>query len=170
MNRIMVIGCCGAGKSTFAKKLHNLFGIDVIHLDQHYHLPNWEEPSKQKWEKKVHNLIQGDQWIIVGNYGGTMDLRLEKADTIFYLKYSTLSCLYRVIKRTLKYHGKSRPDMAPGCYERFDLEFLHYVAVFNMIKGKSIIKKLAALPKSKKVFILKNDKEVDQYLSDIKPF
>ena len=164
----MVIGCCGAGKSTFARKLHEHTGIDVIHLDQHYHLPNWEEPSKHSWEKKVKELIQGDQWIIDGNYGGTMDLRLEKADTIFYLKYSTLSCLYRVIKRTIKFHGKSRPNMAEGCYERFDLEFLHYVAVFNIVKGKSIAEKLSALPKSKKVIILKNDREVDQYLTSRK--
>ena len=169
MKRIMIIGCSGAGKSTFARNLYDVINIPVIHLDQHYHLPNWEEPPKEEWEEKVKELVEGEEWIMDGNYGGTFDIRMRKADTIIYLNYSTLSCLHRVIKRTIKYYGQSRPNMAPGCKERFNLEFLHYVAVFNMIKGKSISKKLESLSESKKVITLKNDKEVEDFLSNIQP-
>ena len=169
MKRIMIIGRSGAGKSTFARNLYDVINIPVIHLDQHYHLPNWEEPPKEEWEEKVKELVEGEEWIMDGNYGGTFDIRMRKADTIIYLNYSTLSCLHRVIKRTIKYYGQSRPNMAPGCKERFNLEFLHYVAVFNMIKGKSISKKLESLSESKKVITLKNDKEVEDFLSNIQP-
>ena len=165
----MIIGCSGAGKSTFARNLHDVINIPVIHLDQHYHLPNWEEPPKEEWEEKVKELVEGEEWIMDGNYGGTFDIRTKKADTINYLNYSTLSCLHRVIKRTIKYYGQSRPNMAPGCKERFNLEFLHYVAVFNMIKGKTISKKLKSLTESKKVITLKNNKEVKDFLSNIQP-
>ncbi|MEE9373106.1 MAG: DNA topology modulation protein [Saprospiraceae bacterium] len=167
MKRIMIIGCCGAGKSTFARKLHSLTGIKVIYLDQQYFSPNWEEPQKDEWTKKVKNLVKADQWIIDGNYGGTMNIRLERSDTIFYLKYTTLSCLYRVIKRVITYHGTVRPNMAKGCKERFDLEFIHYVAVFNFVKGKSIEKRLKGISNDKKIIVLKNDKEVSNYIKHL---
>ena len=125
IKKILVIGCCGAGKSTFSTKLQSALNLELIHLDQYYHKPNWEEPEKEQWEGIVNNLVQKPTWIMDGNYKGTFDIRFKEADTIIYLDYSTLKCLWRVIKRIVKYHGTVRPDMPKGCEERFDLEFLH---------------------------------------------
>ena len=166
MKRVMVVGCCGSGKSTFSKKLHEINGLELIHLDQHYWKPNWTESPKEEWIKRVKSLSEKPNWIIDGNYGGTMDIRLNRADTIFYLDYSSIRCLYRITKRTLKYYGQVRPDMVSGCKERFDLEFFHYVATFNLTRRKTILKKLNAYKKEKNVYVLKSDKVQDHFLKN----
>ena len=111
MKKVLVIGCCGAGKSTFSRKLHNIINLELIHLDQYYHKPNWEEPEKREWEGIVNNLVQKLSWIMDGNYKGTFDIRFKEADTIIYLDYSTLKCLWRVIKRIIKNSLMSLSDV-----------------------------------------------------------
>lgn len=167
MRKIMILGCCGAGKSTFARKLHQIIGLKLIHLDQQYWQPNWTEPNKDDWRKEVENLANQPEWIIDGNYGSTIDIRLKKADTIILLDYPTPKCLWRVIKRIVKNYGKVRPDMPEGCAERFDWEFLHYVAVFNIVQKPKLLQKIEAVKTEKKVFIFKNDKEAQLFLDKL---
>ena len=167
LKKILVIGCCGAGKSTFSKKLQSILKLELIHLDQYYHKPNWEEPKKVEWDKIVHTLVQKPSWIMDGNYSRTMDVRIKSADTIIYLDYPTLKCFWRVIIRILKYHGVARSDMANGCKEQFDLEFLHFVATFNYKNRLGIINKLNLIKNKKKVYILKTDKAADLCLEQI---
>lgn len=167
LQKILVIGCCGAGKSTFSKKLQAILNLEITHLDQHYHKPNWEETEQDEWEKIVNSLVQKPSWIMDGNYKGTFDVRFQYADTIIYLDYSTIKCFWRVIKRIVKYHGKVRPDMPKGCKERFDWEFLHFVATFNYKNRTGIIEKLNLIKNEKKVYILKTDKAADLFLGQI---
>jgi len=142
MKRVLVIGSCGAGKSTFAKRLHQETGLKLVHLDSLYHLPNWEEPSAEDWLEIVNELVEEDEWIIDGNFGGTMDLRLDYCDTVIWLDFSRAVCVWRVIKRTLKFYKRQRPDMAEGCYERFDWEFTKYVWNFPRDKNPAIESRL----------------------------
>ena len=167
MQRILVTGSCGAGKSTFSKKLQSILKLGLIHLDQYYHKPNWEEPKSGEWDKIVHTLVQKPSWIMDGNYNRTMDVRIKSADTIIYLDYPTLKCFWRVIIRIFKYHGVVRSDMANGCKEQFDLEFLHFVATFNYKNRIGIIEKLNLIKNEKKVYILKTDKAADLCLEQI---
>ncbi len=160
----MVIGCCGAGKSTFAKRLHAVTGIELIHLDQHYWKPGWVESDPVEWKAKVESLAAGPRWIIDGNYGGTIDLRIGRADTILYFDFPTWKCLWRITQRILKYRGTERPDMPPGCRERFDLDFYHYVATFNLMRRKNLLRKLAAVEGEKRVVIFRNDGEAERFL------
>lgn len=167
MKRIMIIGCCGAGKSTLARRLHKITNLPLFHLDQYYWKENWTETPKEEWEPIVAELAKKEEWIIDGNYGGTFKPRMDRSDTIIFLKYSTIKCLSRVTKRVWKYHGKVRPDMPAGCRERFDFEFFHYVATYNMIRGKLIQSKLDDLPANKKVIILSSDIEVEYFLNKL---
>ena len=164
MKRVMIIGCCGAGKSTLARRLHKITDLPLYHLDQYYWKENWSETPKHLWEPIVSDLANKAEWIIDGNYGGTFKPRMDRADTIIYLKYNTLQCLYRVTKRIVKYHGEIRPDMPDGCRERFDFEFLHYVATYNLIRGKSIMKKLDSFEADKRIIVLGSDNEVNKFL------
>jgi adenylate kinase family enzyme len=166
MKRTMIIGCCGAGKSTFSRALHSLSKIELIHLDQHYWKPNWKETNSEDWKKIVQEFANKSSWIIDGNYGETMDIRIQRADTIIYLDYSTSICLKRVLFRTLKYWRKERPDMPDGCKERFDVEFFHYVATFNLKRRKKILKKLRAVKHKKKILIFRNRKETTKFLDN----
>ena len=167
MQRIMVISCGGAGKSTLSKRLHDILGLPIFHLDQIYWKSGWVESEKEQWVAASEKLTDLSKWIIDGNYGSTMDMRIKRADTIIYLDYSTFKCLYRITKRLWKYKGTSRPDMTEGCPERFDLEFYHYVLTYNMTRRKNILTKLAAVKDDKKVYVLRNDREVKDFLGEI---
>ena len=164
MRRIMIIGCCGAGKSTLARNLHKITGLPLIHLDQHYWRPNWTEAPNEEWGPIVQQLASGEDWIIDGNYNRTIDIRLKRADAIIYLDISTWKCLYRVVTRIIKYHGQVRPDMPNGCKERFDLDFLHYVATFNFLKRKKILRMLEERQATHSVFVIRNNNDLDKIL------
>ena len=169
MKRIMIIGICGAGKSTLARQLHAKLGLELIHLDQHYWQPNWVEPTKEAWANTVKDLVKRDVWIMDGNFGRTMDIRLERADTIIYLNFPTWLCLWRVLKRVIQYNGTTRPDMTEGCPERWDIGFLWYILMFKHRIGRRDLKKINTLRGEKTVYILKNDREVEGFLKDITP-
>ena len=122
-----MIGSSGAGKSTFSKRLGKATGIKVIHLDQLHWKPNWNEPVKEEWHAIVENALRGDSWIMDGNFGGTMEMRMEACDTVIFLELPRLVCIYRILKRVARYRGKNRPDMAEGCYEKFDWKFIKWI-------------------------------------------
>ena len=132
MNKVLIIGSCGAGKSTLARRLGQRLGLHVIHLDRHYWHPGWQPTPDEVWREVVQGLVQGDRWIIDGNYGGTFDIRFPEADTIIDLDYSTARCLGRAFKRRLLYPFRGRPDMNDGCPERLlALDFYHYILLFR---------------------------------------
>jgi adenylate kinase family enzyme len=169
MKRIMIIGICGAGKSTLAGKLQPLLELKLIHLDQHYWQPNWVEPTKEAWTNTVKELVKRDAWIMDGNFGRTMDIRLERADTIIYLNYPTGLCLWRVWQRVRKYNGRTRPDMTEGCPERLDIGFLWYILTFKHRTGRRDLNKLEKLKREKQLFILNNDRAVEAFLNSVTP-
>lgn len=161
----MIIGCGGAGKSTLAKQLGKKLQLPVIHLDQAYWLPNWEEPDKSEWAKTVAALANRPTWIIDGNYGGTMDIRLEKADTVVFMDRSRWLCLFRVLKRWWQNRGRARPDMAADCSERLTFQFLRYVFFYNRTRRPGILQKLSQLSAKQTVFHLRSKREIERFLS-----
>lgn len=168
MKRVMIIGSCGAGKSTLAHKLHEITGLALIHLDQYHWLPNWVEPPKEEWKSTVGELAKKESWIMDGNFGRTIDIRLERADTVIYLNHPTWLCLWRVLKRVKKYNGKSRPDMTEGCPERLDFSFLWYVLMFKHRTGRSTLRKIQQYRAGRTVWILNNDKDVNNFLKNLR--
>jgi len=167
VKKILIIGCCGAGKSTLSKKLSTKLGLPVIHLDQAYWKPGWIETPKEEWECKIAELVKQLAYIMDGNYSGSLHLRLPSADQVIILDYPTRICFWRVIKRIVKNLGVTRSDMTQGCPERFDLAFLHYVLVFNIVSRKKIYKKIRDTPHNADLLVLKNDKEVNFYLAQL---
>lgn len=128
MQRVLIVGCPGAGKSTAARQLAAITGLPLVHLDRHYWLPGWQRPDSASWRKEMENLVSQPVWIMDGNYSGTLERRLESADTLIHLDYPTWLCVWRVLRRTLSGFGRNRQDeLAPGCPERFDWSFLRFV-------------------------------------------
>ena len=123
--KIILIGSGGSGKSTLAKQLGNKLNIKVHHLDVLFWKPNWEGVPKEEQRTVQNELVKEDEWIIDGNYGGTMDIRMNAADTIIFLDIHRTICVYHAFKRVVQYRNKTRPDMGAGCEERFDLQFLN---------------------------------------------
>ena len=164
----MIVGCSGSGKSTLARTMQEISGLPLIHLDQQYWSAGWVEMSKTSWEKEMARLVQRDQWIMDGNYGSTMDHRLRQADMVVFLNRSALLCLSRVVKRTLTYYGKSRPDMPEGCPERFSAQFFHYVLTYNWTRRPGILRRLNQLKPEQEAVILRSDREVKQFLKRLR--
>ncbi|WP_337956063.1 hypothetical protein [Alicyclobacillus herbarius] len=127
MKRIAIIGSPGAGKSTFACRLGDITGIEVFHLDRLFWHPGWVEMPRPEWMELQRKLVQRPSWIIDGNYGSTMDIRIQAADTVIFLDVPRRVCLWRVMKRVIRYHGQTRPDMGAHCPEKIDLEFFRYI-------------------------------------------
>lgn len=116
----MIIGCGGSGKSTLATRLGEKLSLPVHHLDRLFWQWGWKELPKDEWRKTQEKLCAEPEWIIDGNYAGTMDVRFVAADTIIYLDVSTLTCLLGAIKRFVCFYGRTRPDMTEGCPERLE--------------------------------------------------
>lgn len=164
MKRIIVIGCGGAGKSTLSRKLSDKLNIPVYHLDKIFWNRGWIQTPQEEFDIKLKSLVNKDKWIIDGNYIRTLDMRVERADTIIFINMSTYLCLYRAIKRRIMYNGKSRPDMAEGCPEGVDFEFFKWILNYNKKIRPEILEKLKKY-NDKTVIILNGKKEVKDFIN-----
>lgn len=165
MKRILVIGSNGAGKSTFAKKLHETLILPLIHLDQYYWKPGWIRPETSKWMRIVEDLAKKQEWIMDGNYSNSLNMRISYADTIILLDYPRLVCFWRVLKRRFK---KNRRDCIMGCEERLDWEFLIWILwKFPQINRKQILEILKSVRNDKKIYILKSDEDIEKFINQI---
>jgi len=164
---VLVIGPGGAGKSTFARRLGELLHIPVKHLDSYYWRARWQEPEKSDWVQLVTQLASGESWIMDGNFGGTLDLRINYCDTIVFLDMSRVVCLWRVLKRRVLYRNRSRPDMAEGCHEKLDWEFVQWIWNYSSSSRPKVVRLLREHSESKKVVWLRSDAEAEKFLSTL---
>jgi adenylate kinase family enzyme len=163
MKKVLIIGSGGSGKSTAAIKLGAITGLPVIHLDTYFWKPDWIRVSKDEWLLKVKELCAQPRWIMDGNYRGTMDLRLREADTIIFLYFPRLICIWGIIKRRFS----KRADTIEGCREKIDLEFFKWVWNYNGTHVPGIMEKLHNI-KDKEIYILRNRKQLKMLLEDLK--
>lgn len=167
MNKIMIVGNGGAGKSTLAQALGQLTGIPVHHLDAHYWQPGWVETDRDTWIDIQQTLMQAPQWILEGNYSGTMDQRVAAADTIIFLDFNRWVCLWGVITRRLKYWNRSRPDTGQGCPERLDWAFLKWVYQYPTLGKQRSTAHFKNLPANKRLLVFKNRRQVRGFLASL---
>ncbi|WP_326975654.1 DNA topology modulation protein FlaR [Caproicibacter sp. BJN0012] len=127
--KIAVLGYSGSGKSTLAGKLAGYYRIPILFLDTVQFLPGWAERGREEGRSIVSDFLKkNDSWVIDGNYECFLQKeRLEQADRIILLCFPRRVCLYRAVKRYLRFRGKCRESMAAGCAEKFDLEFLWWI-------------------------------------------
>jgi adenylate kinase family enzyme len=166
MKKILVIGSCGSGKSTFSRRLGEKTGLEVIHLDKLYWKPNWVEPDKAEWKKTVETLLKRDSWIIDGNYSGTIEMRLAACDTVIFLDYPRITCVRRALKRIALSYGKTRADMGEGCNEKFDLEFIKWIWNYPTRTKPKVEALLKSVQDEKTVIWLKSNREIEKILSN----
>ena len=133
MQRIVILGNAGSGKSTLARALGKRLGLPVVHLDKLFWQPGWGEPDAEQFREQVREAVAPERWVCEGNYARrTFDLRLPRADLVIWLDTPRLTCLKRVVLRSVM--RRPRPDMAAGCRDNFDwayLTFLKYVWGFD---------------------------------------
>jgi adenylate kinase family enzyme len=140
--RYVIVGNGGAGKSTLARRLSEITRLPVVHLDRLFWQPGWIETPKDAWRALQADVFAGEAWIADGNYGGSMEIRLARADCVVLLDYSRIVCVMGVLRRVVRYRDGSRPDLAEGCPERFDLAFVRYVWNYNRDSRPRVLAKI----------------------------
>lgn len=147
VRRVLVMGCSGSGKSTFARALGRLTGLPVVSIDAIYWKPGWVEPDIASFSARMVEEAEKPSWIIDGNYlrSGEGARRIALADTIYWFDLPRWTCLGGVSWRTLSSYGRVRPEMAPGCPEHLDPAFLRYVWTYNDRQRPKLLEAFAAL-------------------------
>lgn len=163
--KISVIGYSGSGKSTLARRLAEHYGTDILYLDTVLYLPEWKRRDLDEQRKIVEDFLDShDSWVIDGTYSKlSFERKLEESDEIVMLLFPRLTCLARAYRRYRKYKGSSRPDMAEGCNEKMDLNFILWILFFG--RKKAIRERFRAVRDKypDKTVILKNQKQLDDY-------
>lgn len=167
MNKVIVIGSPGAGKTTFSRRLADMTHLPIHHLDYYYHDSHFEyQNDRRRWREKITELVSNPTWIIDGNYKSTFDIRFPKADTIIYLDYGTGTALRRALKRRIVLHGKVRDDMPSNWREKLTFELFRFIWSYNKLERPKVYELLSA-QKNKDIVILHNSREADTYLSTL---
>ena len=160
MKRVIVIGCPGSGKSHFSRRLHEKTGIPLHHLDMMYWNSDKTVVERDIFLSRLAEALCTDEWIIDGNYSSTLDARIEKCDTVFFLDLPTEVCLAGVKER----RGKARTDM-PWIESEDDEEFLEYIRNFSLSQRPAIVERLKKHG-DKNIVVFTSREEINAYFSE----
>jgi adenylate kinase family enzyme len=165
--RIMIFGFPGGGKTTLAKQMGEALDIPVYHLDRIKQIENFEWKPMDEIRALVNEVINKDKWILDG-YPTTemMPACIERADTLIFIDFNRFLCMWRVTKRSIKHHGKCRPDVGDGCKDGFPPVYLCWVIWtfpkkyrYHFLDWMNV--------NDKTVFHFKKRKEVERFLEEL---
>ena len=159
MKKIIVIGCPGSGKSTVSRALHNKTGIPLFHLDMMYWNADKTTVEKSVFLERLSAVFEKDEWIIDGNYGSTMELRMAACDTVIFLDYPLEVCLDGIKER----RGKPRSDM-PWIETEEDAEFIEFIKNYNEQQKPKVLELLKKYG-DKNIIILGSREQADAFLN-----
>lgn len=166
VRRIMVIGCSGSGKSTLAQALGRHLEIPYISMDRDFFwLAGWKMRPRDEIGRMMDEAVRQPAWIIDGTSPRTMPARLSRAGIVLWTRPPRRVSLAGIVKRRFRYAGRSRPDMAEGCPERLNFEFLHYVWTFEQRQAPRIEEKIVQIRSDIPVCVLKSYAENDELLA-----
>ena len=159
MKKVIVIGCPGSGKSTISRALHNKTGIPLYHLDMMYWNADKTTVEKSVFLERLYAVLEKDDWIIDGNYGSTMELRMAACDTVIFLDYPLDVCLDGIKER----RGKPRSDM-PWIETEEDSEFIEFIKNYNEQQKPKVLELLKKYD-DKNIIIFKSREQADAFLN-----
>ena len=162
MQKVIVIVCPGSGKSTFSKALHEATKLPLYHLD----MMNWNADGtnvpKSTFMERLHQALEKESWIIDGNYGSTMELRMRFCDTVFFLDFPPDICIEGIKSRK----GMKRTDISCMTLEDEDKEFVEFIKNYNSV-NRPVVMELLQKYSHKRIIIFRDRNEADEFLSQI---
>ena len=161
-NKIIVVGCPGSGKSTFSKKLHEVTQLPLIHLDNIMWKKDRSHISREEFDKKLDEILQGDQWIIDGDYSRTYEVRFKVCDTVIFLDFSFEECMSGIKERV----GKIRSDI-PWTEQELDPELVKLVDNYNS-DNRPVVLSLMEKYSDKKQIIFESRSAANEWLNKLK--
>lgn len=165
MKKVMIIGCPGGGNSTFARKLQEVTGLPLYYLDMMYWNPDKTVVEKAVFRRRLQEVIEHDEWIIDGNYGSTLELRMRACDTVFFLDYPVEVCLAGIESRK----GKFRPDMPwiETSENSNNEEFISFIKNYNSDSRPKVLELLQKYS-DRNIVVFHSREESELYLNNLK--
>ncbi len=160
--KAIIIGCPGAGKSTFARILSDKTHLPLFYLDMLWHKPDRTTVDRNIFDEKLKKIVSKEKWIIDGNYGRTLEMRIQSCETIFLLDFSVEECLAGVESRI----GKQRVDM-PWIETEFDEEFRQWIIDFPKNELPIVYELLDRYKSEKSIYVFHSRADIDDYLTEM---
>ena len=162
MKKVVVIGCPGSGKSTFSKALHQITGIELVHLDRLFWNADQTSVEKSVFLARLSQAMACDEWILDGNYASTMEMRTQACDTVIFLDYPTQVCLDGIEQRK----GKVRSDMPWVEPDRYDPEFVDFIKQYRVQSRQQVMELLSRYP-HKDIHIFSTRAQAEEFLAQL---
>ena len=162
MKKVIVIGCPGSGKTTFAEKLNKITDIPLYYLDAIWHKPDKTHISREDFDKSISEIFAQPEWIIDGNYNRTMEMRLIQCDTVFLFDLPTEICLQGAAERL----GKERYDL-PWIEKELDPSFRKTIEDFPTNSLPKIYELIEKYKDGRQIVIFKSREDVDEFLKSL---
>ncbi len=169
MQRVLVMGSSGSGKSTFARRLSDMTGIPFVSLDALYWKPGWVASDNTEFGARVAEVARRPQWVMDGNFTryGAGELRREVSDTVIWFDLPRATCMFGILGRIARSYGRVRPEMAVGCPERIDLDFFRYVWTYRQQQRPKLLDYFQGLRADQSLVCFTERGQADEYLKDL---
>jgi adenylate kinase family enzyme len=162
VDRVVVIGNGGSGKTHLARRLATRLDLPLTHLDAEYYDDAWQPCPPEAFAARQRRLVARPRWVIEGNYAATLPIRLAAADTLVFLDLPAATCLAGIAQRRLRYRGGQHPD---GVYDRITVRFLRYVAGYRRTMRPRIRQLVADHGRRVDVVVLTSRRQADRWLA-----
>ncbi|MGO4571688.1 AAA family ATPase [Microvirga sp. 2TAF3] len=166
MRRILVIGSPGAGKTTLARRIAERLSLPLVHLDREYWRAGWVKPADDEWEIQAAALAEKPSWVMDGEYLDLSGKLLARATTVIWLDLPNWLCLSRALKRLALHYRKERTDLAEGCPEYFNRDYVTFIKDIWTYPARirpKMIELLRNLRPDQNCVILRSRREVEDF-------